>query len=196
MPRWMVNPGWGFVSRIASDRWPAVSGQVDDDCSPTGHPPPFVDGRWGLWSIYTYPSVNAMLTRLNWEPLAFRLLMFYNHYGLVATPMTLVRYQVASCTNASRKICGLPHPTIIVWLSPLFFFRHTVRNWKWLSNASRVCLPLSVLGSVCQYVQCVRLSVGHIYDCIMFPIHICVSAFCIHMSVCTVACMSVCMYSV
>ena len=40
-------------------------------------------------------SVNAMLTRLNWEPLgsrrrATRLLMFYKiNYGLVATPMPL-----------------------------------------------------------------------------------------------------------
>ena len=40
-------------------------------------------------------SVNAMLIRLNWEPLASRrhaarLLMFYKiHYGFVATPMPL-----------------------------------------------------------------------------------------------------------
>ena len=50
----------------------------------------FILGRYRR----TY-SVNAMLTRLNWEPLASRrratrLLMFYKiHYGLVATPMPL-----------------------------------------------------------------------------------------------------------
>ena len=33
-----------------------------------------------------------------------------------------LRRQVASCTHASRKIFGLPHPTVIMWLSPLFFF--------------------------------------------------------------------------
>ena len=63
-------------------------------------------------------SVNAMLTRLNWEPLASRrhaarLLMFYKiHYGFVATPM--LRHQVASCTHASKKLSDLPHPTVIM----------------------------------------------------------------------------------
>ena len=46
------------------------------------------------WYQHTF-SVNAMLTRLNWEPRASgwhaaRLLMFYKiHYDLVATPMPL-----------------------------------------------------------------------------------------------------------
>ena len=56
-----------------------------------------------------------------------------------------------------------------------------------------MCLPVSVLGSVCQYVQCVRLSVGHIYDCIMFPIHICVSAF-LHPYVSMYSRVYVCLY--
>ena len=51
--------------------------------------------RFTLGQYRQTSSVNAMLTRLNWEPLASRrhaarLLMFYKiHYGLVATPMPL-----------------------------------------------------------------------------------------------------------
>ena len=51
--------------------------------------------RFTLGRYRRISSVNAMLTRLNWEPLASRqdaarLLMFYKiHYGLVATPMPL-----------------------------------------------------------------------------------------------------------
>jgi len=82
-------------------------------------------------------SVNAMLTRLNWEPLASRrraaMLLFYKiHHGMIATPMPLDnRYQVASCTHASRKLSGLPHPTVIVCVTITFilFPIGTVRDW-------------------------------------------------------------------
>ena len=97
--------------------------------------------RFTLGRYRRTSSVNAMLTRLNWEPLASRwhaarLLMFYKiHYGLVATPMPLDIKKAASCTHhASRKLSGLPHPTVIMWLSPLFFFPRTVRDWNILSE--------------------------------------------------------------
>ena len=46
-----------------------------------------------------------------------------------------LRYQAASCTHAhaSRKLSGLPHPTVIMWLSPLFFFPP---HCSWLEHSS------------------------------------------------------------
>jgi len=54
-----------------------------------------------------------------------------------SAPMAL-RYQVASCIHASRKLSGLPHPTVIVWPSPLFFFPRTVRDWNILPEAPQL----------------------------------------------------------
>ena len=62
----------------------------------------------------------------------------------LATPVPLDWYQVASCTHASRKLSGLPHPTAIMWLSPLIFFPP---HCSWLEHSSwSGPLPLTYSG--------------------------------------------------
>jgi len=62
----------------------------------------------------------------------------------LATPMPLDWYQAASCTHASRKLSGLPHPTAIMWLSPLIF---SPPHCSWLEHSSwSGPLPLTYSG--------------------------------------------------
>ena len=56
-----------------------------------------------------------------------------NHYGLVATPMPLDIKLHPVPTRVENSLC-LPRPTVIMWLSPLFFFPRTVRDWNILSE--------------------------------------------------------------
>jgi len=98
-------------------------------------------------TLYQLPAHQrkccAMLTRLNWES---RLLMFYKiHNGLAGQlPLDIKLHSVPM--HASRKLSGLPHPTVIMWLSPLFFSPALFVTGTFFLKRSSGSLPLSFLG--------------------------------------------------
>jgi len=84
-------------------------------------------------------SVNAMLTRLNWEPLASRRhaarLMFYKiHYGLVATPMPLdIKLHPVPTRVENSLAYHIPPSSCDYHLYS--FFPCTFRDWNILPEA-------------------------------------------------------------
>jgi len=84
-------------------------------------------------------SVNAMLIRLNWEPLASRrhaarLLMFYKiHYGFVATPMPLDIKLHTVPTRVENSLAYHIPPSSYDY--HLYSPPRTVRDWNILPEA-------------------------------------------------------------
>ena len=154
-----VNSSLGFILRNVNISNPRVKGLAHQsyvhpvlEYSPTVWDPyttgsikktESVQRRMAWFTLGQYrhtSSVNAMLTHLNWEPLASKqhaasLLIFLQDSLWFGCNYSALRYQVASCFHASRKLSGLPHPTVIVWLSLFFFSPRTVCNWNILPEA-------------------------------------------------------------
>ena len=91
--------------------------------------------RFTLGQYRRTSSVNAMLTHLNWEPLAFRqraarLLMFYKiHYSLVATPMALdIKLDPVPMRVENSLAYHMP-PSSCDYHLYSFFYR-SVRDWN------------------------------------------------------------------
>ena len=99
--------------------------------------------RFTLGQYQRTSSVNAMLTRLNWEPLACRKAPYVLQDSLwLRCNSNAFRYQVASCTHASRKLSGLPHPTIIVTIAFILFLPALFVSGPFLLKRSSGPLPL------------------------------------------------------